>query len=351
MKKQIEKFEIHNRKYIGSKKKLLPFIEEVILNKVKNIDIFIDGFSGTGVVAEIFKKKSGSVIANDLLYSNYIICSAFLGSTYNNTDEKKISDILSILNSLKSKSGYCSKNYGGTYFTVENACIIDAVRDKIEKLYKKAEINIHEKNILLTSLIFAADKSANTVGQYDAYLKNIGENIYNDSGSHKIDSNVYKKIKLIMPNINYEKNEKNKIYNKDINKLIIELKGEVLYLDPPYNNRQYIDCYHVLENIVNWKKPELSGKTKKFKRDQYKSRYSKKSKCISAFCELIKKAESRHIFVSYNSEGIIPEKDLINILKCKGKIEIFKKEYPVFGNGAGRSRKRKVMEYIYYCRG
>jgi adenine-specific DNA-methyltransferase len=347
----MERFKIYNRKYIGSKKKLITFIEEVILNHVKDIGIFIDGFSGTGVVAEHFNSIAESVVANDLLYSNYLICTAFLGSTKKNIDEKKILNIIKILNTLKPENGYCSRNYGGTYFTFENAGIIDAVREHIEVLHRKSVINTNEKNILVTSLVFAADKAANTVGQYDAFLKNIGNDIYDDKGSHKVDSNVYKKIKLIMPDVDYENNKKNMVYNNDINKLINTIHGDVLYLDPPYNKRQYIDCYHVLENIVNWDKPNLTGKTKKFKRDHLKSRYSKKGKCISAFNELIRKCECRNIFVSYNSEGIIPEDILVNILRKKGKLEIFKKEYPVFGNGAGRSRKRKVNEYIYYCRG
>jgi adenine-specific DNA-methyltransferase len=351
MKKNAEKIEIHNRKYIGSKKRLLPFIEKVILDEIKEINIFIDGFSGTGVVAEHFNRISRSVIANDILYSNYLICSVFLGYTGKNVNEEKLTGILEKLNSLQPERGYCFQNYGGTYFTFENAGLIDSVREKIEHLYYKSNISREEKNVLITSLIFAADKAANTVGQYDAFLKNIGNDMYDSTGSHKIDSNVYKRIKLMMPNIDYKNNGNNMIYNEDINKLVNSLDGDVLYLDPPYNNRQYADCYHVLENIARWEKPELSGKTKKFKREHLKSSYSKKGKCISAFKELIQSAKNRHIFVSYNSEGIIPVDELTNILKQKGKCKVHKTEYSIFGNGAGRSKKRIINEYIYYCRG
>ncbi len=350
MEKTTEQIDIHNRKYLGSKKRLLNFIEDVILSRVNKINVFIDGFAGTGVVSEHFSNIAESVIANDLLYSNYINCSTFLESTKNNIDVNKISLLLEELNSEKALEGYCWKNYGGTYFTYENAGIIDAVREKIEKYYKAAFINLHEKRILLTSLIYAVDKTANTVGQYDAFLKNIGEKTYDSNGSHRVDSNVYKKMKLRLPNINYKKNKYNKVYNKDLNTIINTLKGDVLYLDPPYNSRQYIDCYHVLENIVNWNKPELKGKTKKFEREHLKSLFSRKRDCDSAFSKLIENASSEHIFVSYNSEGIIPEQSIIDILKSKGILEIFKKEYPVFGNGAGRSRKRKIIEHIYYCR-
>jgi adenine-specific DNA-methyltransferase len=348
--KTIEKIEIYNRKYLGSKKRLISFIEEVILSRVNKINTFIDGFAGTGVVANHFNNIADSVIANDLLYSNYVICSAFLESTENNTDLKKVIKNIDLLNLEKIKEQYCFKNYGGTYFTCENAGFIDAVRGKIEKIHSDSLINATEKKILLTSLVYAADKAANTVGQYDAFLKHIGRKAYDANGSHKVDSNVYKKMRLLLPNINFKKNKNNKVYNKDLNQIIDTLKADVLYLDPPYNHRQYIDCYHVLENIVKWNKPELKGKTKKFERDHLKSSYSRKSECVSAFSNLIEKARVEHIFVSYNSEGIIPEEKIKQILEAKGKLEIFQKDYPIFGNGAGKSKKRKIIEYLYYCR-
>ena len=164
---------------------------------------------------------------------------------------------------------------------------------------------------------------------------------------HRIDSNVYKKIHLNIPEIIFD--GKNKVYNEDLNKLISRIEGTVLYLDPPYNNRQYIDNYHVLENIAIWNKPLLYGKTKKFKRDNLKSKYSRKYDALTAFNELIKLSRSKYIFLSYNNEGIISDDLIVQILQSKGQVEIFEEDYNIFGNGAGKSKKRNIKERIFYC--
>jgi adenine-specific DNA-methyltransferase len=165
---------------------------------------------------------------------------------------------------------------------------------------------------------------------------------------HLVDSNVHKPLRLRLPDVELGEGL-HEVYNEDLNRLIGRLAGEVLYLDPPYNGRQYIDCYHVLENILRWQRPPLFGKTRKFARGALKSRYSSRPEAALALAELIEAAGSRHIFLSYNSEGIIPDRDIIAILARKGRWEVFEKEYAVFGNGAGSARRRAVRERIFYC--
>ena len=342
-------FDINNRKYLGSKNRLLDFLEQVITtNASKKIGVFVDIFSGTGVVANRFRKFSKKIIANDILFSNFVINKVFLNSTENNVKIDKIIKIVQQLNKLQLVKGYCYKNFGNKYFTKENAGLIDAIREKIEIFKKNKKVTNQEYYILLTSLLFAIDKVANTVGQYDAYLKHIGKTSYDENGKHLSDSNIYKKIELKTPIIIFDGN--NEVFNTDANKLIKEIKCDVLYLDPPYNHRQYIDSYHLLENIIRWEKPEVFGKTKKFKRDHLKSKYSKKGHAVYAFEDLINSAKCKHIFLSYNNEGIIPDEEIKRILKNKGELKIYETEYKIFGNGAGRSKKRSITERVFYCK-
>ncbi|MBA7680221.1 Modification methylase FokI [subsurface metagenome] len=311
---------INNRKYIGAKYRLLEFIAGTILAKAGKIGTFIDGFAGTGVVGNHFRKYSDKIISNDILFSNFVINKAFLNSTEENVSINRVSKLLNVLNNSKGLKGYVYDHYGGSYFTHPNAALIDAVREGIESFYLNGECSLQEKYVLLTSLIFAMDKAANTVGQYDAFLKHIGTDSHDPGGRHVIDSNVYKPVRLKLPALRF--GGSNEAYNEDINDLIQRVSGEVLYLDPPYNSRQYIDCYHVLENIVKWEKPVLFGKTRKFKRDGLKSRYSRKAESVSAFRELIAAARVDHVFLSYNNEGI----------------------------QAGVSKRRAIKERLFYCR-
>lgn len=239
-------------------------------------------------------------------------------------------------------------SYGGTYFSEENAARIDAVREAILGAATTDQCTKQEEYILLTSLLFAIDKVANTVGQYDAFLKNLGKNAYDMNGRHLIDSNVYKPLRLLLPKI--EMDGFHTVYNEDANVLSRRLQSDVVYLDPPYNNRQYIDNYHVLENILRWDKPPLYGKTKKPERHSLKSAYSRKATALGALSDLVCNLNCTHLFLSYNNEGIISHEQIRELLKTQGDAEFVEEPYTVFGNGAGQSVKRSTLERLYYCR-
>lgn len=356
-------FRLNNRKYLGAKHRLLDFLHEAVLSRVPSPEVFIDGFAGTGVVGEHFRRYAGRIVSNDLLYSNYVVNQAFLNSTPRNVDLGRVEELLSALNRLPPSPGYVLENFGGRYFTPENAARIDAVREGAEELYRGGRCTEQERFLLLASLLYAADKAANTVGQYDAYLKHLEREPAEPAAAqglpaaaaarggrrHLVDSNVHKPLKLRLPAVELGEGG-HEVYNEDLNTLIGRLRGDVLYLDPPYNTRQYIDCYHVLENIARWERPPLYGKTRKFRRAVLKSRYSRQAEASRALAELIEAARSEHIFLSYNTEGIIPDEDIAAILGRKGRWEVCEREYAVFGNGAGSSRRRMLRERVFYCR-
>lgn len=272
-------FQLQNRRYLGNKYKLLGFIEDIISEKCGNIKSFCDIFSGTGVVGERFNNGEIKIISNDLLNANYVCLKAFLGSKSN--IEKDIIEKINHLNNLEAKKeNYFSEHFGGTFFTIENAKKIGAIREEIEKIAKNEE----EKNILLCSLIYAVDKVANTVGHYDAFRK-------------KLDS--VQPLNLLVPDIDYSHNSKNEIYNEDSNSLIRKISCDVLYIDPPYNSRQYSDAYHLLENLSEWKKPKVEGVGKKMDRSHIKSAYCLKN-AIQAFEDLIRNFVNTFQFLKFN---------------------------------------------------
>ncbi len=239
---------IHNRKYLGSKNRLLPFLEEAILAGCdRPIGRFVDAFSGTGVVAERFRGHAAAVVANDLLYSNYVTNRAFLATSPLDCATERLAGLLEDLNHLAPVQGYATASYGGLYFTRENAALIDACREAIEA-QPLAEA---ERFVLLTSLLYAADKVANTAGQYDAYLKNLGAASYDGNGRHLVDGSAYGRLSLKLPALRQA--PPCEIYNRDALEVVEATEADVLYLDPPYNTRQYADLYHVLENIALWR--------------------------------------------------------------------------------------------------
>ena len=271
------RFRLHNRRYLGNKRKLLGFIEDVVSEKCGPIDSFCDIFAGTGVVGERFNNQAIKIISNDLLFANYACLKAFLG-VYRDLQKSLIQKI-GYLNALEGhQENYFSEHFGGTYFTEANAKKIGAMREEINKIANSED----EKNILICSLLYATDKVANTVGHYDAFRK-------------KLDT--IQPIRLLIPAIDYANNENNAIYKEDANTLIKRISCDVLYIDPPYNSRQYSDAYHLLENVAEWKKPEVIGVGKKMNRSHIKSSYCLKS-AKRALSDLIGNAQCKHVLLS-----------------------------------------------------
>ncbi len=330
------KFQIQNRRYLGNKFKLVGFITDIINEKCGKIESLCDIFAGTGVVGQKFNDKKTKIVSNDILYSNFIPLKTFLGST--SLDLNEIKNKVDRLNQLNPTSdNYFSINYGDTYFIQKNAKKIGAVREEIEKIAKNGE----EKFALITSLIYATDKIANTVGHYDAYRK-------------KMD--MVQSLRLLIPDVCIENNINNEIYREDANSLIKKISCDVLYIDPPYNSRQYCDTYHLLENLATWEKPGLYGKARKMNRAHLKSDYCLKS-AGKAFADLIKNAKCKHILVSYNNTGEskngrsnarIKDEEIIKILKEKGDIEIFERDHKAFTTGKGEVEGH--TERIFYCK-
>ena len=279
----MEKFKIYNRRYLGSKYKLLEFIEKIVQENTKNCKIFLDLFAGTGVVADYFNKKY-DVVLNDLLKCNYISYECFFSDLEYN--EKKVMDIIEKYNKkYVKKENYYSKNFKNTYLNEKNLKKVGFIRDDIDSLFDKEVINKRERAILITSLVYAVDKIANTVGHYDAYRKN---------------GDLEKELILKFPQIENKNNRNNKIFCMDANELVKELKADIVYIDPPYNSRQYSDAYHFLENIATNNKPEVFGVAKKMDRTHIKSKY-----CLSSakktLEELVENISAKYILFSYNN--------------------------------------------------
>ncbi|ELC8387033.1 DNA adenine methylase [Clostridium perfringens] len=337
-------FEVNNRRYLGSKYKLLDFITSTVEENCNGINSVADIFGGTGVVANKFNQKGKAIIVNDILLSNYYSYLTWFGNE--TVDIKKITNYISEFNNKECRrDNYVSNNFGGTYFTIDNAKKIGYIREKINQLKIKKQINDREEAILITSLIYAMDKVANTCGHYDAYRRNL------DSTD---------KIKLLVPHLSKTSNNgNNSIYKKDANELVRNIYADLVYIDTPYNSRQYGDAYHLLENIAEWKKPKVEGVAKKMiDRVKNKSLYCT-NKATEAFNDLILNINAKYILVSYNnmaqkgvgrSNAKISNEEIISILEKRGDVKVFSTDYKVFTTGSTNIKDHKELLYLCKCK-
>ncbi len=351
-------------RYIGCKKNLLSYIESVILGNCGREGIFCDLFAGTHAVAAHFKRLGFQIISNDLLYVAYVFGRALIKNNdkptfcqLTNLPETYSSNLfdgannyfktLNYLNNLEDTSdgfvfnNYCpsgDNDYKRQYLSDRNGKKIDAIRQQIETWLQNKLITEAEYYILLLSLLEAVSKVTNISGTYAAYLKNW-------------DARTYKSLRL-KPFFPIPSDKEHIVYQKDANSLIEHIECDILYLDPPYNARQYITNYHLLETIARYDNPHVYGKTglRRYS-EKEKSAYCSKSECLRAFAALISKAKAKHIIVSYNSEGIMREEEIIYVLGQKGeKPEVIPIDYRRFkSNSNGRLKNKKtVQEYLFY---
>ena len=280
--------------YIGSKQKLSGFIKKSIYSVVgTNIadKIFCDLFAGTGIVGRIFKTEVKQIISNDIEYYSFVLNRNYIGN-HTAIDYQYLIDEL---NNTKEVSGRIFVEYSENgqaqrkYFSEYNGKKIDTVRQKIEYWKNKGELTDNQYYFLLASLLESADKVANTASVYGAFLKHIKRSA--------------QKNMIVEPAMFTINNNKHLVYNTDSNELIKKIEGDILYLDPPYNTRQYGANYHLLNTIAKYDNFVPKGKTGL--PNYIKSDYCSKNKVKQAFEVLIKKAQFKYIFLSYNNEGLM----------------------------------------------
>ncbi|MCM1061778.1 MAG: DNA adenine methylase [Eubacterium sp.] len=223
---------INNRRYLGNKYKLLPFIERVVSENTEDINSAADIFAGTGAVASAFTDKK--IITNDTLYSNYICHIAWFGSEMY-SKEKIVKYVLYYNSVIVDEENYMTENFADTYFSEKDCCRIGFIRQNIEDEFAAGNINKRERAILITSLLYAMDKIAQTCGHYDAYR-------------HGADFD--KSLELYVPIPREQNNPENQCFNMDANELVKSVYADLVYIDPPYNSRQYCDAYHLIENVA-----------------------------------------------------------------------------------------------------
>lgn len=331
---------INNRRYIGCKTKLLDFIYGTVVEYgFGEADVFADIFAGTGTVANYFAERAFKTIVNDTLYSNVVAYRAWLGSGALNRE--KLDNYIFEFNAINQDDlddNYFSQTYGGKYFSVGDAKKIGYIRDKIEE--EKASLTAREYSYLIASLIYATDKIANTVGHFESYLLKEPK------------EKMLRLSPLEVRDLAYPA----EIFNEDANVLAREIRCDVAYIDPPYNARQYVNFYHVLENLARWNKPtEFEGKSMKFKRQELKSDYCRR-KAPELMADLIEHLDAKLFVVSYNntysagsisSVNTISAEQLLSILESRGKVTVKEKDFPTFN--AGKTELKGHKELLYVC--
>lgn len=347
-------------RYIGNKENLLDKIYQIMQSKSIQGDSFFDFFAGTTSVSRFFKKLNYQIYSSDLMYFSYVLQKAYITNNQELNFEKLLKKIsfqstalftsplhiiVEYLNQIEPIEGFISKNYTpyGTselaiprmYYSDENGKIIDAIRQKIELWKTESLITENEYFVLLACLIETVPFYANISGVYAAFHK-------------KWDPRAVKKM-ILRPVEFVVNNKENFTYNHNSTELLDQVEADIFYLDPPYNQRQYAPNYHLLETIAKYDNPTIKGIGGL--RD-YQNQKSKFCNAITAIQELeiiVKKGKYKTLILSYNTEGIMNQENIVSTLEKYGKVELVEFEYLRFksNNNGESSIKKFIHEQLY----
>jgi adenine-specific DNA-methyltransferase len=322
--------------YIGSKKSLFEYLYQVMKRHVKFTPqtVFGDAFTGTGIVAQSIRDRDECrTISCDTERYSWLIQTAMMNLAYTTS----IQNWLNWLNTLPTHTdGWVTRTYsprgGRMFFTEENALRFDTIRSALESLRLNQQVSENEYWFILASLTVSMDKVANVSCVYGAYLKTFKKS-------------ALERLVLRPIHTETERVDHHTIYHSSV--MDVEWsKCDIVYLDPPYNQRQYGANYFVLNALIDYdSKAVVYGKTGLI--DYYKSPFSQKGSCLRAFGQLLDRLQKVPVIVlSYNNEGIVSREDLETLLVQYGKVVLYIRQYKKF-KSQQRVLNDTVDEYVW----
>lgn len=374
---------------IGNKTRLLSSIQRFLSQRGWDGGTLIDIFSGTASVGRYFKSLGWRVLANDHLsvaftkavagievsdwpkfrafrdaHRNVIASPEFQDSfsvagaqselsfepartgragtvaTALKDHGRPLREVIHVLDryvapreGLISRSFCPSGSAGRMYFQDEHGRKIDGILETLREAWRGEILSRGELHLCLASLIDAADRVANISGTYGAYLK-----------SWQV--NTRGALRLSPPEVlcssvrsGARNSVRNEAFQEDSNRLVRRLNGDVLYIDPPYNHRQYAANYHVLEILAEHHRvPDLAayeaslyGKTGLRPYAEQRSTYcvspdardASDGNALSSLADLVLASRARAVVVSYSEEGLLSREEIGGILAAFGRAKKF----------------------------
>ena len=342
-------------RFIGCKALLLDNIKSVIDENAPDAKSFCDIFSGKDTVARYFKQWY-EITSNDLLYFSYVLQRGTVAvdclPTYEILQENTgISDPVAYFNGLSLEQmerlpperRFFQNTYapigGRMYINDENALRIDFARNITEDWRKVGFLSDDEYYYLVACIVEGIPFVSNISGTYGAFHK-------------EWERRSYKKYELLrLPICTNGKN--NTCFNGNGADVLKEISGDILYIDPPYNERQYLPNYHVLETAAKYDFPEVRGITAQRAYENNKSDFCSKAKVVGAFEELIANARFNHIILSYSTDGLMSVEEIERTMKKYGDPNSFKIYWIPYRRYKSRStetKEEKLKEMLVYIR-
>jgi adenine-specific DNA-methyltransferase len=328
-------------RYFGSKASTVTPVVELAMADMK-ISSVADAFGGLGTIGAEFRRKGLHVTTCDLLRMPHAfqVTKISCASTPRYLAVRKRlnlptrSAVAEYLNTRCNTRSWLVKEFSQErqFFLPENAARIAGAWDAIRRWEHEGLLSNIEKNHLLASFINGVDACANTAGTYYAFLKQWDRKAKRDFRLQFIE------VPTSQP--------KGVVLQGDALESLRGKSFDLLYLDPPYNGRDYARYYHLPESLAKLSRPKtnpdsMSGQPLGLTSTSSKFRAALRLPYLE---NLVQSVGWKRLVVQYCDNAFIPLDDLRRMLGSVGKMREYTLDALTY---TSKSQDRRIPHHVF----
>lgn len=326
-------------RYMGSKRRLLPWIHGVL--EGLDFETALDPFSGSGAVAYLMKAMGRQTVSSDFLNLSATLGKALIENNAMHLDGPAIQ---CLLRTPGNPTSFIEDTFKGVFFNPEDLRFLDRMSWNIRQME-----NPHQRALAMAVLIRSCAKRqprgvftiSGNLSKYDDGRRDL---------QLSIEEHFFEQVRIFNEAV-FSNGRHNRAECVDVFKVSAS-DVDLVYLDPPYVPRHddncYVKRYHFLEGLsCYWQGLDIDYSTKVRKIPKRFTPFSYRRQAVDAFERLFEIFQSSKIVLSYGSNGYPDLHQLTEILaKLKRDIQVFKRDHTYhFGNHCNVKRAA-VEEYL-----
>ncbi len=323
--------------YIGSKQKLIDWIWR---HTPEGVNSVIDAFSGSGVVAYMYKTKGLKVTANDRLRYSYHAARAIVENTAVRISEDELAALLA----KNPKAGtFVQDNFKGLFFAGGVHGVIDDIRANADKLEG------YKKDIALFALGKTCLSGKGGFGHFSSSTDYGKRQDTPEEFIQRFSDNIARINALIFDN-----GKECKALNKDINEVLPEAKVDLAYFDPPYatefSTTNYEKSYHFVEGLMTYWDGLVINEDSKTHHYATEHKTVTKASANEFFSTFL--GSAKHIanwLISYRDHAYPNEVEMKQIISESGKESRMQSRQHKYSISAKHSENSVAMERLFIC--
>mgnify|MGYP001416547464 FL=1 len=323
--------------YIGSKQKLVDWIWK---HTPEGTGTVLDAFSGSAVVAYMYKTKGLQVIANDRLRYCHHAAKAIIE---NNSVRLSEDEIEALLADNAKAGSFVQDNFKGIFFAKGVHALIDTIRANCDKL------SGFKKDIALFGLGKTCMSGKGGFGHFSSSTDYGRRQDTPDEFKDRLRKNLQRINALVFDN-----DKENKAYRQDINDLLPKAKADLAYFDPPYatefSTTNYERAYHFVEGLMTyWEGLEIKADTKvKYYETDHKT--VTKANASEFFQTFLGNAKHiPHWLISYRDHAYPNEQEMKRIIGSFGKQSRMKSKDHHYAITSKHGEASNAKERLFVC--